>query len=145
MVKYEWSRAHAVDIPDLDREHQRLFEICEQLRQALATPVPLADLQSVLQELAVRTGEHFRHEEREMRAARYPQYTWHHEQHLAARKKLRMLARRVNDGDRQASAELLAGIAAWLEGHIGIADRMLGAHLRNRQRLHLVAGDRASR
>lgn len=145
MSKYEWNRAHAVDDSDFDREHQRLFELCEQLKQALAAPASADDLHSVLHQLVVRTGEHFLHEERQMRSIQYSRYAWHRQQHLAARKKLRTLARRVSSGDRQASAELLAGITAWLDGHIGIADRMLGAHLRNRRRLHLVADNNPSR
>jgi hemerythrin len=48
------------------------------------------------------------------------------------------LERRIRRGDRDAAIELLDFLSTWLTDHIRLADRMLGAFLRNHQRELLV-------
>jgi hemerythrin len=69
-----------------------------------------------------------------MRAAGYSLYAWHHRQHHTARFSIRVLERRIRRGDRDAAIELLDFLYGWLNDHIRLADRMLGAYLRNHQR-----------
>lgn len=69
-----------------------------------------------------------------MRATGYPFYPWHRQQHQTARARMAGLQARIREGDRGAALELLQFLHGWLDQHIRIADRMLGAHLRNRQR-----------
>jgi hemerythrin len=42
----------------------------------------------------------------------------------------------IEDGDRQAGVALIEFLSRWLKDHTALADRMLGAHLRNQDRLH---------
>jgi hemerythrin len=85
-------------------------------------------------DLVIHAAHHFSHEEREMRAAGYSLYPWHHRQHHTARFKIRVLERRIRRGDRDAALELLDFLSGWLNDHIRLADRMFGAYLRNHQR-----------
>ena len=43
----------------------------------------------------------------------------------------RQLARRVEAGDAAAAGELLEFLSVWLRDHMSVADRMMGAYLRN--------------
>jgi hemerythrin len=90
-------------------------------------------------ELAVDSAEHFWHEERQMRAAGYLHYAWHKRQHHTVRFHMTALEARIRGGDRDAVGELLTFLHGWLNDHIRLTDRMLGAYLRNRQR-ELTAG-----
>jgi hemerythrin len=134
MPKFEWSEHHAVHVPDVDGEHQMLFQLCADLECAVTDGASAGQIQSILDELIAHTAEHFSHEERQMRVSGYSHYAWHQRQHHTARAKVTQFDRRIRRGDREATRELVAFLQGWLNDHIGIADRMLGAYLRNRQR-----------
>lgn len=131
---FEWNESHAVHVPDVDDEHQQLFRLCNDLQRALLDGSATGEVQSMVAELVIHTAHHFSHEQREMRAAGYSLYEWHRRQHHAALTKVRAMERRIRRGDRDAAIELLNYLPAWLNDHVRLADRMLGAHLRNRQR-----------
>jgi len=131
---FEWDESHAVYVPAVDEEHRQLFRLCDELQRAMMAGAPSSDVQSIVDHLVIHTAQHFSHEEREMRAAGYPHYAWHHRQHHTARFRIKVLERRIRRGDRDAALELLDFLSGWLNDHVRLADRMLGAYLRNRQR-----------
>jgi len=131
---FQWSQAHAVHVTEVDDEHRHLFDLCADLQNTLMAGAPLPDVQRIVDDLVFHAAEHFSHEERQMREAGYSLYGWHQRRHHAARSKLILLDRRVRRGDREAALEILDFLGGWLADHIRLADRMLGAYLRNRQR-----------
>jgi hemerythrin len=131
---FEWNEAHAVHVPEVDEEHQQLFRLCDDLQRAMMVGAASSEVQSIVDDLVIHTAQHLSHEEREMRAAGYPLYAWHRRQHHTARSRIRVLERRMRRGDRDAALELLDFLSGWLNDHIRLADRMLGAYLRNHQR-----------
>jgi len=135
MRNFEWTeQQHGVFVPEIDREHQLIFTLCRNLQRALRGSAPAALVRSLVNELAVHSSEHFWHEERQMRATGYSFYAWHKQQHHSVRSKMTVLEARIRCGDRDAVCELLAFLHGWLNHHIRLTDRMLGAYLRNRQR-----------
>ncbi|MGO4885690.1 MAG: bacteriohemerythrin [Bryobacteraceae bacterium] len=134
MRNIKWTRAHAVDVPEIDAEHKALLRWCGDFDRAVTGGASTAQLQSIYRELAKRTAAHFAHEEREMRAGRYSLYAWHRRQHQAAVAKMETLGRSVRRGDRETTSATVECVAKWLNDHIRLADRMFGAYLRNRQR-----------
>lgn len=134
----EWSESHAVHIPAVDDEHRHIFRLCADLQRAMTAAAPSAEIQTeiqtIVEDLVIHTAQHLSHEEREMRAARYPLYEWHRHQHQAARARVKAFNRRVRRGDSDAAGELIRYLSGWLNDHIRLADRMLGAYLRNHQR-----------
>jgi hemerythrin len=131
---FEWSEAHAVYIPEVDEEHQQIFRLCDDLQRAMIAGAATPEVLSIVDDLVIHAAQHFSHEEREMREAGYSLYAWHRRQHHAARTRIRLLERRVRRGDRDAAIELLEFLSGWLSDHVRLADRMLGAYLRNHQR-----------
>jgi hemerythrin len=69
-----------------------------------------------------------------MRASRYAEYEWHKRQHGNARRKLEALAGQLGKTGGPGFSQSLDSLAEWLTLHIGIADRMASAHLRNHVR-----------
>ena len=69
-----------------------------------------------------------------MRASRYASLNWHKRQHIAALKRLRQFALRLDEGDTTAAADMAEYLESWLGSHARLADRMMGAFLRNSQR-----------
>ena len=131
MSLFKWSSAHSVYLPEIDAEHRALYRLGDELHKALLAGAAVAQLQPILANLLESAEQHFRHEERLMRAIHYDALAWHKHQHDAARKKSKALARRIAGGDEAAAGELLEFLSAWLRDHMAVADRMMGARLRN--------------
>jgi hemerythrin len=131
MSLFKWSGAHSIYLPEIDAEHRAIYLLGDELHKALLAGAALAHLKPVLANLLETAEEHFRHEERLMRAMNYPSLEWHKRQHNAARKRAKALAGRIEGGDTAAPGELLQFLSIWLRDHISVADRMMGAFLRN--------------
>ena len=131
MSLFKWTSACSVYLPEIDAEHRAIYRLGDELHKAVLADAEPAVLQPILANLLETAEQHFRHEERLMRAIHYTAFAWHKAQHDAARKRLRALARRIAGGDRTAAGEMLEFLSDWLRGHIGVADRMMSARLRN--------------
>src|SRR5579862_3772908 len=131
MLKVESAPGKAIHIHQFEDEHRELFRLHGDLQCAIAGGASTAQMLPIVSDLVAHTNQHFLHEEREMRAVRYDHYVWHLRQHKAARAKVTRLGQRIRRGDGEAARELLEFLHGWLKDHIGIADRMLGAYLRN--------------
>src|SRR5579862_4540246 len=129
-----WSPSLAVSVPEIDAEHQELIRLTAELRRVVDSRARMKRVESVFHELAAHTAAHFAHEERYMKLTRYSQRAWHFRQHAAATRNLMKLGRQIRRGDREAAAQLIDFVTEWLPSHIGLSDRMLGAHLRNYER-----------
>ena len=136
MPMFQWSRQYAVFVPEIDAEHRAIFTMGAELERAAASHAPKARMREMVRALAGHAEDHFTHEERLMREVRYQAFEWHKKQHDGVRRRLKEFAKRIETGDREAPAELLAYLAHWLHGHTSLTDRMMGARLRNFEREH---------
>jgi hemerythrin len=136
MSLFKWNSAHTIFLSEIDAEHRAIYRLGDELHKALLAGAKTAQLQPILVSLLESAEEHFRHEERLMRAAHYQSMDWHKRQHDAARSRVKTLAKRIADGDTAAAPELLAFLSDWLRDHMAVADRMMGASLRNYMRAH---------
>lgn len=136
MALFRWSDTYSVYLPEIDAEHRSLFQIAAELHKALLACARPEKFRAVLRNLLAHTEGHFQHEERLMRAVDYPSYEWHKRQHDTVRKRAKALARRMMNGDTDAPMLLLEFLNVWLQDHIRLTDRMMGAYLRNQDRMH---------
>lgn len=134
MRPLQWSTSHAVFVAEIDDQHKEIFEALTSLQKALASRSPAPELSKLAQRLIASIVGHFDHEERLMRAARYGSLRWHKQQHDTARKRVGQFVLRIERGEGAAGLELVAYLTSWLHNHTRLADRMLGAFLRNHQR-----------
>ena len=130
----KWSASHAVFVTDIDDEHKEIFDAVSSLQTAFANGDASADIRKLTEHLVACIVGHFAHEERLMRAARYSAIRWHQQQHEHARRRVGQLVRRIERGDAKAGPALVEYLKSWLQDHTRLADRMLGAALRNHQR-----------
>jgi hemerythrin len=131
MSLFKWSSAHSVYLPEIDAEHRAIYRLGNELHKALLAGAGPAQLQPIVVSLLESAEQHFRHEERLMRAIHYSAFAWHKGQHDAARKKSKALAKRIAGGDSAAAAELLESLSVWLRNHLAVSDRMMSARVRN--------------
>jgi hemerythrin len=131
MSLFKWTNAHSVFLPEVDAEHRAIYRLGDELHKALLAGAGSAQLKPILANLLDSAELHFRHEERLMRAVHYTSFAWHKRQHDAARKRAKAAAKRIEAGDSAAAGELLEFLSVWLRDHMAVADRMMGARLRN--------------
>lgn len=136
MRSLKWNISHAVFVTEIDDEHREIFEQVSALQKALSSPSPSPRVHELTRRLITCIADHFAHEERLMRAARYGSMDWHKQGHNSARRRAAQLASRIEQGDPGAGIALVEYLTSWLRDHSRLADRMLGAFLRN-QRLGL--------
>ena len=136
MQHFKWSKAHAVFLPEVDAEHRNLFRMAEELQQALRTGAEAARILDLVRPLAVAVEEHFAHEERLMRAASCPDAAWHKGQHDTARKRLAAAIAEIEAGNIEETEDFIEFLGKWFRDHMSLSDRMMGAHVRNYDRLH---------
>jgi hemerythrin len=74
-----------------------------------------------------------------MRSCEYDALQWHQQQHHAGRAKLALLMEAAHQKDLRSVSETLEEFTHWLRDHVGLADRMFAAHLRNDRRERLVS------
>jgi hemerythrin len=133
MGSLKWTVSHAVFLPEIDDEHKEIFEALAQLDQSLADGSPLPRIRELTQRLVARSVEHFAHEERLMRAARYESLPWHKQRHDAVRKRARQVVPKIEGGDLEAGRILVEYLRSWLRDHTRLPDRMMAAFLRNQK------------
>jgi hemerythrin len=131
MSLFKWSSAYSIYLPEIDAEHRAIYRLGDELHKALLAGGGPAQLKPILVNLLESAEQHFRHEERLMRAIHYNAFAWHKGQHNAARKRSKALAKRIVGGDSAAAGELLEFLSVWLRNHLAVSDRMMSARLRN--------------
>jgi hemerythrin-like metal-binding protein len=109
------------------------------LERAAAAGAPQTRIREIVRALVDHAGDHFAHEERLMRAARYQAFEWHKGQHDGMRRRLKQFAEHIAADDREAPAVLLQYVAHWLRDHITVTDRMMSASLRRFERENKAA------
>jgi len=135
MRLFKWSKALSVYIPELDAEHQTIFRLADDLNQTILTRDPVSRVHELLHELTAHTEEHMAHEEKLMRSLRYPAFAWHKNQHDTVRKRIAYFGPLIEAGDPDAGGMLIEFLSQWLKDHLGLADRMMTAYVRNQRRL----------
>lgn len=132
-------------VTEIDDEHKEIFAAVADLRHALSRHDPSVDTRQLTQHLTVCIVDHFAHEERLMRAARYTSLRWHKLQHDNARRRVERFVGELQNGDANAGLALVEYLTAWLRDHTRLADRMMGAFLRNQRRICQVTFRAGSR
>jgi len=140
MVKlFKWSRTHEIFLSEIDAEHRALFQMAGEIHQAVLVGAGAERLKPMLDALMACAEDHFAHEERLMRAARYPAFAWHKRQHDGVRTRMQQFILDLEQGEGDDPEVLLEYLSDWIKGHMSLTDRMMGAYLRNHERGHAIA------
>lgn len=129
-----WTQESSVHVPEIDAEHQAIFRLAADLRSALMNGAKQSQVELLARRVSTEVAGHLAHEERLLRASRYPALDWHERQHQTGRARLAALERGIAQGDLEAVIDALELLAGWLRDHTSVADRMAGAYLRNHRR-----------
>jgi hemerythrin len=130
----KWDPKYALGIPAVDAQHRQLFQMSEELEEALEQGIGKEQLDILLTRLSAYTIRHFALEEKHMQEADYPGLKAQQKAH----KEFIAQFENFHDWVRQEgfSAELVGvihqGIITWIRNHVTGLDKEFGDFLHNR-------------
>lgn len=129
MAVFSWNDSYSVKVAKCDQQHMRLFDIINQLADAMRMGNGQDVVNQVVTDLLDYTNTHFQDEEALLQKANYPQLEAHQEMHRIFVKKVQSLQSQAQMGKRVNAAQLLSLMRDWLVNHIQKADKRYSAHL----------------
>jgi hemerythrin-like metal-binding protein len=124
-----WREELSVGITSIDRQHQKLIELINELEKAARTRQESKTLDSVLSELWFYTENHFKTEEALMQKYNYPGLKSHKVEHQALMNRVADFRRKFENGTLTDVHDLANFLMGWLEGHILVTDKKYSPHL----------------
>lgn len=128
----EWTSEYDMGIEEIDRQHRRLAEIVNRLRDAMEQSCPRAPMQGILCDLLAFVELHFAHEERLMRQMRFAGGHSHRLAHRALTGEVQQFEVALANGEVRGSFELTERLKSWLLSEEVPADRLLAGCTRGR-------------
>ena len=129
---FHWTDAYRVNIAVLDRQHQKLFDVVNELDEALKTGEGDSVLDAILQNLLDYALTHFVSEESLMQRYSYPNLASHRVQHEMFRKKMVAFMEDHRTGKPGVPVALLLFMQDWLKQHLLLTDKLYSAYLNAR-------------
>jgi len=129
---FRWSEKYSVNIAVLDRQHQKLFDMINELNDALAAGHGAAAMEKVLRKLADYATTHFAEEEALMKGYGFPGLETHRREHEAFGRNLAKYVEDFRASKTGAPVALLLYLQSWLKNHVLKTDKDYSDHLNQR-------------
>jgi hemerythrin len=127
-----WLPKYETGNPSVDRQHQRLFEMVNELHHGIIAGQGRETMGPTLKALAKYTLEHFATEEGFMRASGYEHYPRHKARHDELAKQVKELITQYDSGALALPGTLSKFLADWLTHHIKEEDMEMITWLRSK-------------
>ena len=129
MAFFDWKEEYSVNIREIDRQHQKLVALLNNLYDALKKGEGLEALGTILTGLASYTKTHFATEERIMKANGYPGYLSHKDKHEKMTNMVLEYVRKFEASEIRSPIEISNFLKDWLKKHIMQTDMGYSAFL----------------
>jgi hemerythrin len=126
----EWDDQYSVGIVEIDAQHRRLFQIYNNLVEAMYQGVGVKELGNALNELLEYAVVHFMTEEAYMEKYSYPGIGPHKSVHKEFRERFYKLHKEFHEGKPVITAEVVEYLRDWLKGHVLNMDQKYAPHLK---------------
>jgi len=136
MAFLDWRASFSVSNSRMDADHQRLFEIINELHEGILAQRGRVELGPILEELLDYTRRHFSAEELLMETANYPDLAAHKRAHQGLLARVQEMDQAHRQGEREAREAVPQAFAFllkdWLTEHILEMDRAYAPYLARR-------------
>ena len=129
-AKVELTRDLLTGISKMDSQHRRLFDLINELNDAITNGKGKAVMTRVLDSLIEYTELHFNEEERALEDIRYPDIEIQKRAHRAFVAKAREFKADFESGKGMVSSSIVNFLNDWLVKHIGGLDKKYGPYLK---------------
>ncbi len=134
MALVTWSEGLSVSVQEMDKQHQELIRLINQLHEAMKNGKGKDEIGKVLTGLIRYTKIHFAAEEKLMQEAHYPGYQQQKSAHEALVKQVLDLQTRFNANETLKPAEVITFLSNWLVNHIKGEDKKYAPFLTKNQK-----------
>lgn len=117
MAYMDWKDQYSVENPLIDRQHQALFALVNEVADKVKTG-NMPEIRGVIDRLAAYTVEHFRDEEAIMRKAGYPALEDHEMIHAELLEKVQELRAKLEKRQAVSMVGIIRFLSDWLKDHI---------------------------
>lgn len=132
MTLFVWDTKYTLDIAEIDRQHQRLFALFNELYEAMQEGHGNDVVDKVLDRVLDYTAYHFATEEKLLREHGYPQEALHRAEHARLSDQVKLLLHKRRVGEGHVAMAALKLLCDWLNNHILKTDRQFAPFLRER-------------
>lgn len=123
MPLFQWTESISVSVKELDKQHQKLFDMINSLYEAMKTGKGRDVLGGIFESLLDYTSVHFKNEEVLFDQYNYPDKANHKAAHKAFIEKVTGLYSKFKGGDTLVSVDVLNLLKDWLVEHIMKIDK----------------------
>lgn len=133
MAYIEWTNELSVGVNEIDKQHQKLIDLINQLHESKDKEIDKITLNKVFEALVAYTKIHFTFEEKMLLEKAYPDLDDHKNTHKIFVDQLNVFMRQFkNNDDKQVSFSLLAFLKSWISKHIMVNDKEYGNYLKKK-------------
>lgn len=135
MTKY-MPKKYLIGHEQIDTQHEVLFALYTEINNVINGNTDSADVNFILGGLINYVGTHFKFEEELMRSSDYPQQQAHVAEHRELESRVMAFKKRYDStkggNDHRILSEMQKFLHTWLGGHIGMTDRDLSRHIKEK-------------
>ncbi len=125
---FKWRDAFRLDIPEIDSQHQKLFEIGSRLYEIISLKDNYDhydEIMQIIDELRDYAKYHFSYEEKLMREKNFEGYDIHKAEHNFFIKRIAAInVEDIEEDQSKVMLDMVTFIADWISGHILKTDRL---------------------
>ncbi len=129
MALIQWNASYSVKNEEMDRQHQRLFDLINKLNEAMGEGKGKETLPVVFDSLVKYTQTHFTAEEALLQKHNYPELATQKRQHMELVRQISDLQKQYQAGDFSSSLKTSEFLKKWLIEHIQGTDQKYGGFL----------------
>jgi hemerythrin len=123
MTFIKWKTSFSVNVVEIDRQHQKLVGIINDLYLAMEKGKGKEVVEKIITELYDYAATHFKMEERYFDQFGYPEADSHKKEHASFTKKVSEFNDGFQKGRVLLSIELMKFLSDWLQNHIKGSDK----------------------
>jgi len=129
MAIFAWNESYSVRVGQMDEQHRKLFDIINELAEAMKSGKGEAAVRDTVEQLAVYTRTHFLQEEMLMQKTGYPDLPAHRQLHRKLMADVEQYKKAIEEGHTASPVTLLNFVREWLVHHIRESDKAYSDHL----------------
>ena len=126
MTLVKWNDSLSVKVSEIDRQHQNLVGMLNDLNDAMQQGKGTDVLGKIINSLVAYAGIHFRTEEKYFDKFGYPEADTHKKEHADFAKKVGEFKTGFEAGKFGLSLEVMNFLSDWLQNHIKVVDKQYG-------------------
>lgn len=126
MALVEWKEDYSVSVENFDNQHKKLFDLINNLHDAMKKGASSAVIPGIIDELFDYTQKHFSNEEELFVRYNYPEFENQKNAHTTFLNKISEFKKDFESGKLGLSIEIISFLNDWLVSHIKGADKKYG-------------------